>query len=151
MTKEEMIEQLENTILLIKQNGKDWWDERDIPILEEAIKAMKTEQRWIPVSERLPICEQEVLVCAERRYIGGNTKMIITPAIYEDGTLSEFDSIWSWEDLDYEKWDDENDCGIIPEGWWENRHYNPDEVYNNLIDDHILAWMPLPEPWKEEE
>ena len=43
MTREEMIEQLENTILLIKQNGRDWWDDRDIPILEEAIKAMKTE------------------------------------------------------------------------------------------------------------
>jgi len=54
MTHEEMIEQLENTILLIKQNGKDWWDERDIPVLEESIKAMQTEQEWIPVSERLP-------------------------------------------------------------------------------------------------
>jgi len=43
MTREEMIEQLENTILLIKQNGKDWVDERDIPILEEAMKAIKTE------------------------------------------------------------------------------------------------------------
>lgn len=43
MTREEMIEQIENTILLIKQNGKDWWDERDIPVLEEAIKAMKME------------------------------------------------------------------------------------------------------------
>lgn len=105
---------------------------------------------WIPVIERLPQCEQEVLVCAERRYIGGNTKMIITSAIYEDGTLSEVDSSWSWEDLDCEKWDDENDCGIIPEGWWEYRHYNPDEVYNNLIDDHILAWMPLPEPYRKD-
>lgn len=43
MTKEEMIEQLENTILLIKQNGKDWLDERDIPILEACIQRMKTE------------------------------------------------------------------------------------------------------------
>ena len=43
MTREEMIEQLENTILLIKQNGKDWVDERDIPILEEAMKSIKTE------------------------------------------------------------------------------------------------------------
>ena len=43
MTREEMIEQLENTILLIKQNAKDWWDDRDIPVLEEAIKAMQTE------------------------------------------------------------------------------------------------------------
>lgn len=45
MTKAEMIEQIENTILLIKQNGKDWWDERDIPILEEAIKAMKNDEK----------------------------------------------------------------------------------------------------------
>lgn len=43
MTKEEMIEQLENTIMLIKQNGKDWLDERDIPILEACIQRMKTE------------------------------------------------------------------------------------------------------------
>ena len=43
MTREEMIEQLENTILLIKQNGKDWFDERDIPILKEAIEAMQME------------------------------------------------------------------------------------------------------------
>ena len=34
MTHEEMIEQLENTILLIEQNGEEWLDERDIPILE---------------------------------------------------------------------------------------------------------------------
>ena len=43
MTREEMLEQLEDTILLIRQHGKDWFDERDIPILEAAIKAMKTE------------------------------------------------------------------------------------------------------------
>lgn len=43
MTREEMIEQLENMILLIRQNGKDWLDERDIPILEEVIKTMKME------------------------------------------------------------------------------------------------------------
>lgn len=61
MTREEMIEQLENTILLIQQNGKDWWDERDIPILKEAIKSMQ-EQRWIPCKERLPEINQEVLV-----------------------------------------------------------------------------------------
>lgn len=40
MTKEEIIEQLENSILLIKQNGKDWFDDRDIPILEACINAL---------------------------------------------------------------------------------------------------------------
>lgn len=40
MTNEEIIEQLENTIGLIKQNGKDWLDDRDIPILEACIKSL---------------------------------------------------------------------------------------------------------------
>lgn len=40
MTNEEIIEQLENTIGLIKQDGKDWLDDRDIPILEACIKVL---------------------------------------------------------------------------------------------------------------
>ena len=40
MTNGEIIEQLENTIELIKQDGKDWLDDRDIPILEACIKAL---------------------------------------------------------------------------------------------------------------
>ena len=40
MTNLEIIEQLENTIGLIKQDGKDWLDDRDIPMLEACIKAL---------------------------------------------------------------------------------------------------------------
>ena len=40
MTNEEIIEQLENTIRLINQNGKDWLDDRDISILEACIKSL---------------------------------------------------------------------------------------------------------------
>lgn len=65
MTREEMIEQLENTILLIKQNGKDWWDDRDIPVLEEAIKAMKAEQR---IGKWEFLCHQN-LKCSECGYV----------------------------------------------------------------------------------
>ena len=38
------IEQLEYAILLIKQDGKDYLDERDIPILETAIETMRKYQ-----------------------------------------------------------------------------------------------------------
>ena len=106
---------------------------------------------WIPCSERLPECEQEVLICTEKKLVGKNAYIdsIVTPAIYEDGTMPEVHSMWIWEDIDYAGWDEEEDCGIIPEGWWENRHFNPDEVYNNLVDQRVIAWMPLPEPYKE--
>ena len=40
MTNGEIIEQLENAIDLIKQDGKDWLDDRDIPILEACIKSL---------------------------------------------------------------------------------------------------------------
>ena len=123
---------------------------KDVEALDLAIK--KVEQTsWIPVSERLPLCEQEVLICTQSRTISGETKSIITSAIYEDGNMRERYSRWHWEDIEYESWDEEEDCGIIPEGWWEYRHYNPDEVYNNLVDNFILAWMPLPDAYKESE
>ena len=68
--------------------------------------------------------------------------------MYEDGTVLENDSCWNWYEIDG-KWDEENDCYIIPEGWWENRHYNPDDVYNNAVDDEVIAWRPLTEPYRE--
>ena len=108
--------------------------------------------KWIPCSERLPDCEQEVLICTEEKLIGHNPYIdsIVTPAIYEDGTMPECDSKWSWIDMDFDEWDEENDCGIIPEGWWENRHFNRDEEYNNPVDRKVVAWMPLPAPYREE-
>ena len=110
---------------------------------------------WIPCSERMPECEQEVLICTMKKvYVSRKSGMewyeepIITPALYEDGTVLEVNSKWRWEDIDYAGWDEE-DCGIIPEGWWENRHFNQDDVYNNVVDKKVIAWMPLPEPYKE--
>ena len=114
------------------------------------IPAVETKQGgWIPCSEGKPKCEQEVLVCTEKKLLGENAYIdsIITPAIYEDGTMPEDESMWSWNDMDFDEWDDENDCGIIPEGWWENRHFNRDDDYNNPIDRKVVAWMPLPEPY----
>lgn len=93
---------------------------------------------WIPVEERLPECEEEVFIQTER-----GTR---TTAIYEDGTVREEDSIWLWYDIDGE-WDEERDCMIIPKGWWEDRRFNPDDVYNNVVDEKVVAWCPLPESY----
>ena len=105
---------------------------------------------WIPCSEKMPPVETEVFIVAKRKYRGGEVRYITTTAMYEDGTVLENDSCWRWEDIEGE-WDEENDCYIIPEGWWENRHYNPDEVYNNVIDDKVIAWQPLPLPFRDKE
>lgn len=96
-------------------------------------------ESWIPVSEKLPECEEEVLIFTERNKI--------TTAIYEDGKMPEDESMWNWYEVDFD-YDEENDINYVPEGWWEYRHFNPDDVYNNAVDEKVIAWMPLPESFK---
>ena len=103
---------------------------------------------WILCSEKMPPVETEVLICAIRKYKNGSAKNMITVAMYEDGTVRENDSCWHWEDIEGE-WDEEEDCYIIPEGWWENKKYNADCESNHAVDDEVIAWQPLPEPYKE--
>lgn len=108
------------------------------------------EQGWIPVAEQLPQVETEVFITAKRKYRDGTYREIVTTAMYEDGTVLENDSCWIWNEINGE-WDEENDCYIIPEGWWENRHYNPDDVYYNAVDDEVIAWRSMPEPYRDGE
>lgn len=102
---------------------------------------------WIPCSERLPKVEKEVYILAKRKWKSGEVRYITTTAMYEDGTVRENDSCWMWYDIEGE-WDEDEECFIIPEGWWESRHYNPDDIYNNTVDDEVIAWQPLPEPYQ---
>ena len=96
-----------------------------IPIIDiEHAPTVKPEPQWIPCSKRMPECEQEVLICTKKRiYVSRKTgsewieEPIITPALYEDGTMLENDSKWRWENIDYAGWNEEEDCGVIPEGW----------------------------------
>lgn len=124
-------------------NCQQYTDQRIVSdVLEKYVNV--NDDGWIFCNEHFPTVETEVLIVANRKYKGGDSQYIITTAMYEDGTVLENDSCWNWEDIEGE-WDEENDCYIIPEGWWENRHYNPDEVYNNVVDDEVIAWQYLPQ------
>lgn len=88
-----------------------------------------------------PKVETEVLILYRNDIDGYG----ITTAHYEDGSIFSQDSEWYWEDLpDWGTYDEERDDYQIPEGWWEYRHFNPDDVYNNKIDRPVVGWMPLP-------
>ena len=102
---------------------------------------------WISVKDKLPEPETEVLaVCVRNGY------RFICPVIYEDGTKLTQDSIWNWYELDnYGTYSEENDDYFVPEGWWENRQFTPDDVYNNPVDCAVTHWMPLPDPPKDAE
>ena len=115
-------------------------DQKEIAELREKVP------QWIPVTERFPEPETDVLaVCNRNGYI------FVVPAIYEDGKMLTRDSGWNWCDIYcYGLYDEEADDYYIPEGWWENRQFNPDDVYNNPVDCAVTHWMPLPEPPKED-
>ena len=102
--------------------------------------ALREKQRWIPVTERMPEPETDVLaVCNRNGYI------FVTPVIYEDGKLLTQESAWNWSNIYcYGLYDEEADDYYIPEGWWENRQFNPDDVYNNPVDCAVTHWLPLP-------
>lgn len=103
--------------------------------------ALETDaQSWRNPETDPPKVETEVLVLYRRDdYLG------ITTAHYEDGNVFSEDSEWNWEDLpDWGTYDEERDDYRIPEGWWEYRHFNQDDVYSGKIDCPVVGWMPLP-------
>ncbi len=109
--------------------------------------ALREKQRWIPVEDRLPKPEIDVLIVCNR-----NGYRFVTPAIYEDGKMLTQDSGWNWCDIDcYGLYDEDVDDYYIPEGWWESRKFNPDDVYNNPVDCTVTHWMSFPEAPEEGE
>lgn len=114
------------------------WEILSAPTVEA-----ETVWKWISISDRLPDVETEVLILANR-----NDDDIITTAIYEDGSVNVYDSCWFWDDLDL-KYDEENDTYLIPEGWWEQRHYDDYGMYGNHVGNVVTHWMYLPKSLKE--
>lgn len=104
---------------------------------------------WIPITERLPKNEETVLITVEHRPIGGKPYRRVIKAFYEDGNMNTEDSgcCWDTSEGDWE-YDEESDGYIVPEGWYEDTDYC--EVLG-IVGDFVLAWMPLPEPYKEGE
>jgi hypothetical protein len=98
-------------------------------------------QYWHNPETDPPKVETEVLILYRNDIDGYG----ITTAHYEDGSIFLQDSKWYWEDLpDWGTYDEERDDYKIPKGWWEYRHFNQDDVYNNKIDCAVVGWMPLP-------
>lgn len=87
-----------------------------------------------------PKVETEVLVLVDC-----GKGYCITTAFYEDGTVSQYESVWQWEDVDdYGIYDEEEDLYRLAKGWWEYRHFTPDDALECPIDKPVVGWMPLP-------
>ena len=166
MTREEMIEQLENTILLIRQNGKDWWDDRDIPILEEVIKVMQTEPCKDTIDRQAAI--KEILRVYEYEYptaTGAFDEFVtkIIPSIINNLPSVQPEQKWipvserlPEEDGDYYVTLENGVVEILGYSTTQRTTYPKGFYYiSNGFSwrqtiNPVIAWMPLPEPYLPE-
>ncbi len=96
---------------------------------------------WRDPDKDPPKVEEDVLILFETAYGGYG----ITTANYEDGTVLSQKSAFYWEEIsEWGTYDEESDDYFIPKGWWEYRYFNPDDIYDNRVDAHVVGWMPLP-------
>ena len=110
------------------------------------LPSAQPEQRWIPVSE-LPNDNREVEVTCEAKRLDGKKYRYTCHASYVHRYSIESTSYCNWEECD--EYNEEEDKYYALPGWYERVH-NWDDYSYCAIEDYVLAWRELPEPWKGE-
>lgn len=120
---------------------------------EEVLRALPSaqpEQKWIPCIERLPDNRVDVLICYRvwQQYAKRYVYAIVNGWYARKYSVNE--NVFSeWEaDCDYKEDEDEF---YIQEGWYEFTTQGNGDLMNWYIGGaEVVAWMPLPEPYKGE-
>ena len=115
------------------------------------LREKRKKYRWHDLRKNpndLPEVEHEVEVAYITKYTNG--KAITARAVYEDGSITQPESAFDWEEYvgndgecNYNK---EKDEYMIPVGWFESHWYGED--CHEMYDAEIIAWREI-EPLKE--
>lgn len=113
-----------------------------------ALPSAQPEQRWIPVTERLPDDNREVEVTCEIRRVDGKKYRYTCHASYVHRYSIESTDYCNWEDCD--EYNEEEDKYYALSGWYERVHNWEDYSYC-AIEDFVIAWRELSEPYGGEQ
>ena len=165
MKREEAIQQLQNCKDLIKQDGQDYLDERDVPILDMAIEALRNcseKPNGSLISKEDAIEAMDKLwgdiKRTHRRVAKGHE------AVYLDmrgtiKTLPPADRPTGWIPVSEKLPDLKTEViysfdGIVSTGYMIDRDFNGEKTESHWEDLESgvtiepTHWMPLPEPYK---
>ena len=119
-------------------------NKKEIEALSLAVIALYNQPRWIPCSERLPETGQPVRITAEVKNDRMATRYTCN-GYHVNRYEMEADNCWDAECTEYREEDDK--YYVLP-GWYEIIHNWPE--YGSVgIDDSIIAWQPMQEPYSE--
>ena len=109
--------------------------------MQMALKAL-CEPKWIPCSERLP--EKETVLATVETKTFKHRYVCEAVWIPRWTWKASFDS---WEDCS--EYNEDEDEYYVLEGWYERVHNWDDYSYVGIEDD-VIAWRPMPDPYREE-
>ena len=155
----------------IAKTMKTWWDEDDNPLVHLALneiiridqeqlptiepKRGKADrpQGWIPCSERLPKIRERVLLATNGGivFIGHRDKPdLIWQVTEEDGRKHwVYDPEAYTDDVDILP--KAEDCGFSQDSDYSDGFLSVTSVNYDKRFSGVVAWMPLPEPWRGEQ
>ena len=103
-------------------------------------------QQWIPCNVALPKTEEKVSVTCEHLDIYGKPHRYVCKAYHVDRYTVRAD--FDYWDEGCDEYCEEDDQYYVLEGWYECIHNWGDYSSVRITEDKVVAWCPLPEPWK---
>ena len=137
--------------VILKEIGRwiGYLDEDMIERIKIGIKKLPEAQQWVPCSEQeYPSDNREVEVTCEFTRYDGKKYRYTCHASYVHRYSIESMPYDNW--IDCEEYNEEKDTYYALPGWYERVH-NWDDYAYCAINDHVVAWRELPEPWEGEE